>query len=411
MAAYVYKALDSKGKSLTGIIDADSPKSASIQLQKQGLFPSEISEQKSGSATKGSGLNIEVDFSKIFQRVSAQELAEMTSQLETLLRNSIDVAESLQMLSEQTNNPMLKLALVEIRDEVRQGRSLASAMRKHPKIFNNLYVSMIEVGQEAGNMDQVLARLKEYTLKMVALQQKVVTAITYPALMGFISVSVVLGLFIGVIPRISTMFDSFGATLPLITRIMLGISNILQSYWMLIPIVGFLAFWGGRYYIRTPKGKKNLHITLLKLPLLGNLLRMIAISRFTRTLATLLRSGVPLAGALPIARNVIGNVILEEAIDQANNNIIKGQSLSEPLAKSGQFPPLMVRMIAVGERTGEIEELLFEASAVYDQRVDSQLSSLTSILEPLLIVVLGGFVVLVAISILLPMLNMSALAR
>ena len=411
MAAYVYKALDSKGKSLTGIIDADSPKAASIQLQKQGLFPSEINEQKSGSATKGSGLNFEVDFSKLLQRVSAQELAEMTSQLETLLRNSIDVAESLQMLSEQTSNQMLKLALVEIRDEVRQGRSLAAAMRKHPKIFNNLYVSMIEVGQEAGNMDQVLARLKEYTVKMVALQQKVVTAVTYPALMGFISVSVVLGLFIGVIPRISTMFDSFGATLPLITRIMLGISNILQAYWWLIPIVGVIVIWGGRKYIQTPKGKKNLHIALLKLPLLGNLLRMIAISRFTRTLATLLRSGVPLASALPIARNVIGNVILEEAIDQANNNIIKGQSLSEPLAKSGHFPPLMVRMIAVGERTGEIEELLFEASAVYDQRVDSQLSSLTSILEPLLIVVLGGFVVLVAISILLPMLNMSARAR
>lgn len=411
MAAYVYKALDSKGKSLNGIIDADSPKSARAQLRKQGLFPSELTEQTSGSATKGSGVNFEVDFSKLFQRVSAQELAEMTSQLETLLRNSIDVAESLQMLSEQTNNAMLKLALVEIRDEVRQGLSLAAAMRKHPKIFNNLYVSMIEVGQEAGNMDQVLARLKEYTVKMVALQQKVITAVTYPALMGFISVSVVLGLFIGVIPRISTMFDSFGATLPLITRIMLGISNFLQAYWLFIPFIVGISLYTSLRYIKTPKGKTNWHAFLLKIPLFGNLLRMIAISRFTRTLATLLRSGVPLASALPIARNVIGNVILEDAIDKANNNIIRGQSLSEPLAQSGQFPPLMVRMIAVGERTGEIEELLFEASIVYDQRVDSQLSSLTSILEPILIVVLGGFVVLVAISILLPMLNMSALAR
>lgn len=411
MAAFEYKAFDSEGKSQKGIIDADSAKAARSQLRKQGLFTSELNEQKSSKATKGAGLSFEVDFSKVFQRVSAQELAEMTSQLETLLRNSIDVAESLLMLSEQTNNPMLKLALVEIRDDVRQGKSLASGMQKHPKIFNNLYVSLIEVGQEAGNMDKVLARLKEYTLKMVALQQKVVTAVTYPALMGFISVSVVLGLFIGVIPRISSMFDSFGATLPLITRIMLGISNFLQTFWLAIPIVGTVVIWGGLKYIKSPTGKKNWHKLLLRLPLLGDLNRMIAISRFTRTLATLLRSGVPLANALPIARNVIGNVILEEAIDLAINNILRGQSLAEPLGQSGQFPPLMVRMIAVGERTGEIEELLFEASNVYDQRVDSKLSSLTSILEPILIVVLGGFVVLVAISILLPMLNMSALAR
>jgi general secretion pathway protein F len=411
MSAFEYKAFDAKGKELSGIIDADNAKVARAQLKKQGLFPSEISEQKSGQITKGQGLNVQIDVGKLFQRVSAQELSEFTSQLETLFRTGVDVAESLQILSEQTDNEMMRLALVEIRDEVRQGKALSEAMKLHPKIFNNLYISMVEVGQESGNMDQVLARLKEYTQKMVELRQKVISSMTYPALMGLISIGVVLALFIGVIPRIRKMFDSFGATLPLLTRVMLGLSDFLVHRWYFIAILVAGIFYGFRKWIESEEGRMRFDRFKLEIPIFGKLNRMIAISRFSRTLATLLRSGIPMAEALGTAKNVVGNKVLEEAIEDATQNIIKGHNFADPLAASGQFPPLVVRMIGIGERTGEMEQMLLEASDTYDQRVDAQLSSLTSILEPILIVGLGGVVVLVALSILLPMLNMTAIAR
>lgn len=411
MAAFEYKAFTAEQKVVSGIIDADNAKSARSQLRKQGLFPSEINEQKSGRVTKGTGLNVEIDFGKMFQRVSIQELAEFTSQLEVLFRTGVDVAESLQILGEQTDNEMLRLALAEIRDEVRQGKGLAESMEKHPKIFNKLYISLVEVGQESGNLDQVLARLREYTQKMNALRQKIFSAMAYPVLMGLISVAVVLGLFLGVIPKISKIFDSFGATLPLITRVVLGTSEAVVNYWWLIGIgLGFAAY-GFRRWQKTKNGRQVWDNFILQIPKFGELFRMVAISRFCRTLATLLRSGVPMAEALKTARNVVGNVIIEKAVDDATENIIKGQNFSEPLLKSGQFPPLVVRMIAIGERTGEMEQMLLEASDTYDQRVDSQVDSLTSILEPILIVVLGLMVGIIAISILLPMLNISSIVK
>lgn len=411
MPAFEYKALNAKGRSVSGVIDADNPKIARSQLKKQGLIPTNVKEQISGKATQGSGLNIEVDFSKMLQRVSAQELAEMTSQMETLLRTSIDIAETLQILSEQTENKMLKLALVEIRDQVRKGTALSEAMAAHPKIFNNLFVSLVEVGQETGKLDEILGRLREYTAKMVDLQQKVVKAVSYPLLTMFISGSVVIGIFVGVIPRIRKLFDTFGATLPLPTQIVLGISDFMINRWYVpIVLVGGFVYWFPRW-IKTDKGRRRFDDLLLKLPFFGNLFRMISTSRFSRTLATLLKGGLPLADALPIAQNVLGNVILAEVVEKATDNIIKGHNFADPLAESGQFPPLLVRMIAVGERTGEMEHMLIEASDAYDQRVDTRLNSLASVIEPFMMVGLGGIVLLIGSSVLLPLLNMSALAR
>ena len=411
MPAFEYKALNAKGTKVSGVIDADNAKVARTQLRKQSLFPTEVKEEASGSATQGSGLNFEVDFSKMFQRVSSQELAEMTSQMETLLRTSIDITETLQILSEQTENKMLQLALVEIRDQVRKGETLSSAMAKHPKIFNNLYVSLIEVGQETGKLDAILGRLREYTGKMVDLQQKVIKAVSYPLLATIISGSVVLGIFVGVIPRIAKLFDSFGATLPLSTRIVLGISNFLVYRWYVLVIIAGLIAYGFPKWYKSKKGRKQFDTLLLKTPFFGNLFRMIATSRFSRTLSTLLKGGLTLADALPIAQNVLGNAVLEEVVQKATENIIKGYNFADPLAESGQFPPLLVRMIAVGERTGEMEHMLVEASDAYDQRVDTRLNSLASVIEPFMMVGLGGIVLLIGGSVLLPLLNMSALAR
>ena len=411
MAAFEYKALAQDGKKTSGIINADNKKQARSQLKRKGLFPTEVKEQQSGKSTKGEGLSIQIDFSKFFERVSSQELAEMTSQMETLIRTSIDISETLEILADQTENNMLELALVEIQDRVKKGESLSSAMAQHPKIFNNLFVSLIEVGQETGKLDEILARLREYTSKMVDLQQKVIKAVSYPLLTLFISGAVVLGIFIGVIPRIRKLFDTFGATLPLPTQIVLAISDFLLYQWY-IPLFLIVAFsYIFPRWLKTEKGRYTFDTWLLKLPFFGNLFRMISTSRFSRTLATLLRGGLPLADALPIAQNVLGNVVLEEVVAEATENIIKGNAFAKPLADSGQFPPLLVRMIAVGERTGEMEHMLVEASDAYDQRVDTKLNSLASVIEPFMMVGLGGMVLLIGSSVLLPLLNMSSLAR
>ena len=409
--AFEYTALNSNGKKVTGILDADNPKSVRSTLRKQGLFPTAVNEQQSGRNTSGNGLNIQIDFSKFLQRVSAQELAEITSQMETLLRTSVELSETLEILKEQTDNPMLKLALTEIRDDVRKGVSLSKAMGKHSKIFNSLFVSLIEVGQETGKLDEILARLRDYTGKMVDLQQKVVKALSYPLLTMFISGSVVIGIFVGVIPRIRKLFDTFGATLPLPTQIVLGISDFLINRWYVIIFVLAVIIYGVPKWLRSEKGRYQFDKVLLKIPFFGNLFRMIATSRFARTLATLLRGGLPLAEALPIAKNVLGNVVLAEVVQAANDNIMKGGSFNEPLLKSGLFPPLLVKMIAVGERTGEMEYMLVEASDAYDQRVDTKLNALASVIEPFMMVGLGGIVLLIGSSVLLPLLNMSALAR
>jgi general secretion pathway protein F len=411
MAAFEYKAFDTKGKATKGIIDADNPKMARAQLKRQNIFATEIKEQKSGQIVQGKGLNFEIDVAKIFQRVSITELTEFTSQLETLFRTNVDIAEALQILGEQTDNEMLRLALAEIRDDIRQGKSLSSAMSEHPKIFNELYVCLVEVGQESGNLDQVLARLRDYTQKVQAIRQKLTSALAYPILMGTISIAVILALFIFVIPRIKDTFDSFGATLPLLTRFFIAISDFIVYRWYIpfgLVIVSVYLF---RTWLKTDAGSYRFDQLKLKIPLVGPMFRMVSISRFARTLSTLMKSGVPMTAALETSKGVIGNKVLAEVIKDAQESVLKGKNLADPLSKSGEFPPLMVRMIGIGERTGEMEQMLLEASETYDQRVDSKISALTSLLEPIFIVVLGGFVGLVALAILLPMLNISSIIK
>jgi general secretion pathway protein F len=411
MAAFEYKALGADGKKTSGIINADTKKQARSQLKKQGLFPTEVKEQQSGKATSGDGLSVEIDFSKYFERVSSQELAEMTNQMETLIRTSVSIDETLAILADQTENNMLRLALVEIKDKVTKGLSLSEAMKDHPKIFDKLYISLIEVGQETGQLDEILGRLREHTGKMVELQQKVIKAISYPLLTMLISGGVVLGIFVGVIPRIRKLFDTFGATLPLPTQIVLAISDFLLNRWYIPLALVIIIAYSFPKWINTENGRYTFDSFKLKIPYFGNLFRMISTSRFSRTLATLLKGGLPLAEALPIAKNVLQNVVLEEVVEKANQNIISGKDFAEPLLKSGQFPPLLVRMIAVGERTGEMEHMLIEASDAYDQRVDTKLNTLASVIEPFMMVGLGGIVLLIGSSVLLPLLNMSALAR
>ncbi len=411
MAVFEYKGFDAAGKAIKGVIDADSAKGARSKLRRQQMFPTDVWEQTKGKATRGQGLNIEVDFSRFTQRVSTNDLSALTSQLSTLVGAGIPMVEALSALVDQVENPALKPILVEIREDVNQGDALAKAMRKHPRVFGDLYVNMVAAGEQSGALDLVLTRLTDYTEASVKLRGEVMSALMYPVLMGFVSLVIVSGMFIFVIPRVRRIFDSFDQALPLPTQMLLTVSDILTGYWWLVILaLGGIAF-GIYKWVRTPKGRRQWHQFMLVMPIFGRVNRLVAVSRFCRTMSTLLDSGVPILTAVGIVKTVVGNDIIAEAIGKVGENIREGQSIASPLKASGQFPPLVTHMIAIGEKTGELEPMLGKVADSYDQQVENILRGLTSLLEPLLIVCLGGVVAFIAMSLILPMLNMSAIAK
>jgi general secretion pathway protein F len=410
MAVYEYSGLDAAGKATKGIVDADSPKTARGRLRKQGVFPTEVWEKKEG-ATRGKGINVEIDFGKYFQRISVQDLATLTSQLSTLIGAGIPMVEALTALVDQTENAKLKGVLVEVRQKVNGGTSLARAMRAHPDVFGDLFVNMVDAGEQSGALDLVLTRLTQYTESQVALRGKLVAAVTYPLLMMVVSGALVLGLFTFVIPRIKRIFDSFGEGLPLITTVLFTISNIVTGYWWLLLFVLVVSVWGLRRYVKTPKGRLWWDRTALRLPVFGKINRLVAVSRFCRTLATLLVSGVPILSALTIVRTVVGNEIIAAAIDGASRNIAEGQSIALPLKASGQFPPIVTHMITIGEKTGELEGMLGKVADAYDSQVENTVNTLTSLLTPILTLFMGLVVATIALGILLPMLSLSSVVR
>jgi len=410
VAIYEYKGLNAAGSAENGIIDADNPKSARSKLRKKGVFPTHIEVQKKG-ATKGSGLSREVDIGKYFERVSAKDIAAMTGQLSTLVGANIPIVEALSALIDQVEKPKLERILRDLREKVNQGATLAEALKDHGEVFPPLYVNMVGAGEQSGALETVLNRLTDYTEAQVALRGKIVTALTYPALMGGVSGLIIIGLFVGVIPRIKRVFDSMDTALPTITQVVIAISDFFIGQWYVPMFLAIVFVFSFRHWVKTEKGRTQWHSLLLKAPILGNVNRKVAVSRFCRTMSTLLDSGVPILTAVAIVKTVVGNDIIAAAIAGAGQNIAEGQSIAQPLKESGQFPPLVTHMINIGEKTGELEPMLGKVADAYDQEVERTLEGLTSILEPVMIVVMGGIVAVVALSILLPMLNMSAIAK
>ncbi len=416
MPVFEYKGIDAKGKEVSGIIDADNPRSARSRLRKQGTFPTEVRAQRSGAAKAkggkrgGKGMSIEVDLSRTFEFVTASDVATMTSQLSTLVGASIPMVEALSALLEQVEKPALKVVLADVKEKVNEGSSLAKALQAHPKVFDDLYVNMVAAGEQSGALDLVLERLTQHTEAMLALRSKVVTALIYPLLMAGVGVSLLTLIFVVVIPKMRKLFDSFGEGLPLLTRMLLGASDLFNDWWWLLLGLTLAGTFLFRHWVKTEKGRKRWDSLLLQAPVLGKILRTIAVSRFCRTLSTLLASGVPILTALQIVQRVVGNVVLAKAVEQAANNIREGQSVAVPLRQSGEFPPLVCHMIAIGERTGELEPMLEKVANAYDTTVERALSAFTSMLEPMLIVLMGGTIGVTALALLLPMMQMSQFA-
>ena len=407
MPVFEYAGMDRARKKVSGIIEAENDKGARLKLRKMGVYPERVSLE---GGKRRLSLSSNVDFSSFFHRIKIQDVAVMTRQLSTLVNAGIPLVDSLTALIDQVDNLKLRKILTQVRERVVGGSKLSDAMRGHPKVFGNLYVNMVNAGENSGALDVVLRRLADFTEGQSQLRSKVIGAMIYPAIMSVVGVLLMVMLLVFVVPKVTQIFEDVKATLPIPTRVLIFVSDGVANYWYILLLLVVLFAYALRRYLRTERGKEVSDRYILKAPLFGNLVRMIAISRFSRTLSTLLSSGVPLLTALDIVRNIISNTQIRKAIEETRTNVQEGASVADPLKRSGQFPPIVTHMIAIGEKTGELEKMLERVADSYDSQVNTTVSTLTTILEPIMILVMAGVVSFVVMSILLPILQLNQLA-
>jgi len=406
MPVFEYKGLTRDGRSTKGIIDADSQRAARMKLKKDGVYVTEFKDKK--KATDRSGKRRKAVRGK---NVPVRDLALMTRQLATLLKANVPLVDSLAAVAEQVENPTLSEATAEIRNSVNEGGQFHKALGRYPNIFSTTYVSMCEAGETSGTLDVILIRLAEFTEAQNELRTRIRGALTYPVIMLVFVVALLSFLFIFVIPQMVTVFESApNLTLPWYSQIVIDFSGLMVNYWYLMA-GGLFTFW--LLFInwkRTPRGKTQWDAISLRLPLFGEVNRLVAVSRFTRTLATLLNGGVPMLVAMQIVRNVVDNEIIAKAVDDARSNISEGESISGPLKKSGQFPPIVIHMVNIGEKTGELETMLLQVADAFDFQVKNKVETLTGLMGPVVLVIMGGVIGLIVMAILVPMFEMTNLA-
>ena len=408
MAVFEYRGiLVTSGKPTKGYRDAENAKSLRSALRKDGILLTVANETKSATAQDGKKKSL---FSFGGRSASPGDVAIMTRQLATLIGAGIPLFESLTALIEQVEQESIRHALTEIREKVREGTSFAKALEAHPGIFPDLYVNMVRAGEASGTLEQVLERLTHFMDAQAKLRGKVTSALAYPILMIIIGVSLISVLMVAVVPNVVSIFQSMNEALPWYTALLIGTSDFLGGYWYILFPSLFIGIFFFRRWTKTPNGKLKWHNFLLKMPIFGKLVQMIAVARFARTLATLLAAGVALLPAMDIVRNVLGNAVLEKVIVDAIGSIREGQSIAEPLKKSGRFPPLVTHMISVGEKSGKLESMLESVSDAYDAAVEARVQVVTSLLEPLIIVFMGAGVAFIAMAILMPLIQMSSFA-
>jgi general secretion pathway protein F len=405
MPVYSYTGVNAAGKKRAGVLDADNPRALRDALKTQGVFVTEFREGRAAEAPAKKGeVRIELPWQN---RISLLDIAVMTRQLATLQKAGIPLVECLAALVEQSENENLRAIIAEVKTRVNEGSSLAVALGKHPKVFGDLYVNMIRAGESSGNLDVVLIRLTEFLDDQVKLQDKLRAAMTYPALMAVLTLGIVTYLMVSVVPKITQIFEDQGESLPFITDVLIFVSAVVSGWWWLLLALAGGAWWYFRRWKATPEGRAILDQRMLKAPVIGSLVRMVAVSRFAKTLSTLLASGVPLLTAMDIVKNILGNTVLIRVVEQARLNIREGESIAGPLKRSGEFPPMVTHMIAVGERTGELENMLANVAEAYDQQITTRVAALTSLLEPIMIIVMGGVVGFIVFAILLPIMQMN----
>jgi general secretion pathway protein F len=409
---YEYKGLSADGREMNGMIDADNPKSARSRLKIQGIFPIEVHEgtpSREGMAErKNAGFFANKN---LFGGISSLEISLMTRQLSTLISAGLPLMESLEALIEQVEQPLLKKMISGIREKIREGHPLSLALSEYTHHFSPLYIQMVKAGEASGTLAQMLDRIAQFLEHQNRLRSKIISALAYPVLMVGVSLLVLAGMITFVIPRVVVIFEDMHQALPLPTKILIGFSDVVRNQgWLLLLAMGSTIYFFRRY-IGTPAGRLKWDGWVLRLPVAGAMVKRLSFSRFAKTLETLLAGGVPLLTALDIVKTLVRNKVLEEAISKARENIKEGESIAGPLKRSGLFPPLMIHMIGVGERSGELELMLGKVAETYDYEMEAVIGTLTSLLSPILILGMGFVIFFIVLSILLPIFQMSSIVR
>lgn len=400
MPVFVYEARDSSGQLKKDKIDAPNMRMATQRLQEQKMTVINIKEQSGGMAQADV-----LGWYQKFKKVNEQALTVFSRQFATMINAGLAMVRCLDILSEQTEDKKLQQTLIQVRRDVEGGSTLSNALSKHPTVFSTLYTSMVKAGEMGGVLDEVLERLAGFMEKDYALKKKVKSALTYPVVILIMALGIVFFLVTYILPTFVTLFEGMNLELPLPTRVLIGTTKAIRNPVILIPLIA-LGVVGGVFvnrYISTPLGKKQYDLLKLNVPVFGLLNKKVAISRFCRTLGTLLSSGVPIMQALEIVGKASGNEIIALTVGKIRESIREGESIASPLGASGMFPPMVTQMVAVGEETGNLDAMLSKISDFYDTEVEYLLSSLTSMLEPIMIVGMGGIVGFIVVSVFLPL--------
>ena len=408
MAVYEFRGIQvATGKPVKGFRDADNAKSLRGVLRKEGVLLTLATEESKKKETDKRKL----DLLAWFRRPSTGDIAIMTRQLATLVRAGVPLVDSVAALTDQVEKEQLVRVLTELRENLNEGTSFAKSLAKHPQVFAPLYVNMVAAGEASGTLEGVLERLADFMEGQARLKGKVSAALAYPILMVVIGGLLVGVLMVAVVPKVTSIFNSLGHALPWYTRLLIFVSDTLAGFWWLILGVVVAGIYFFRRWKKTVPGRLRWDTIRLKLPIFGRLNLLVAVARFSRTLATLLSSGVQLLQAMEIGINVLENARLELAVKDAIGSIREGESIAVPLKRSGQFPPMMTHMIAVGEKSGQLEAMLENVSKSYEADVETRVVALTSLLEPFMIVAMGGAVGFIAMAILMPLLQMNELVE
>jgi type IV pilus assembly protein PilC len=401
MPTYAYTVRDAAGIMKKGVSEAESDAILARRLREQGFQVANI-KKTAGTAVKKPGQG-----GMVFGKVKLNDLSIFCRQFSTMIDAGVSLVRCLSVLQEQTANPKLRRIIADIQAEVEAGQTLSRAMQKYPRVFNNLFIGLVRAGEVGGVLEESLQRLSQFLEKDVELRRKVKSAMTYPAIVMFVAVAIVVGLVTFILPKFISLFKELGVSdFPVPTLILMSISHFLTTYWYIAAAIGIAFALVFRAFVRTRFGKRVYDRFKLKVPVFGKLNHRIALARFSRTLGTLLVSGVPILQALETVAGAVDNDIISDAVMEARARIREGDRIGDPLQKSKMFPPMVVQMISIGEESGALDQMLTKIADFYEQEVDAALSSLTSAIEPIMIVFLGGAVGFIVISMFLPLVSL-----
>ncbi len=403
MPSFTYVVRDKQGKTVSGIAEGENKGSVTSKLKQSGFIVTSVSE-------RSEGISIGQFFLQL-KGVKIKDLAIFSRQFATMIHAGLPLTKCLTILCQQTNNKRFKEIILQVQKDVEGGQPLSGALAKYPKVFSNLYVSMVRAGETGGVLDEVLIRLADHLEKEVALKAKIKASTTYPILMFAFAVIVVFFMITFIVPIFVKMFEDLGGTLPAPTRALMGLSGLVRNYWYAVFSIFAGVIYMFKRFISTPGGRYWFDGLKLKLPVVGNLIQKTSVSRFTRTLGTLINSGVPILAALEIVGTTAGNAIVARAVQEVRSSIKEGETIAKPLEMSSVFPPMVVQMIAVGEETGALDTILQKVADFYDEEVATAVDGLTSVIEPIMIVFVGLVIGGILMSLYLPMFNLINLIK